>query len=112
MDLLNRLKVMPSKSQAPVIGQNKKMQALCMPPQRVLDLGCGHAWAPLLAAEVFAADQNEQRVSTGPAWPRSSMHPFPWPTIADGAFLPLCCPPAGLYLLIWGIESRPWRVGA
>ena len=56
-----------------MMGQNKKLRAPCMPPQCILDLECGHAWALLLAAEVFIADENEQRMAASAAWLRSSM---------------------------------------
>ena len=57
------------------MGQNKNLQAPRMPPQRVLDLECGHAWMPLMAAEVFTADETKQRMTNGAAWLRLSIGP-------------------------------------
>lgn len=94
-----------------MMGQNKNLQAPCMPPRRVLDLECGHAWAPLLAVKLFLAAESEQNMARGAAWPRSSM-PFAMAHHSRCAFLPGCCPSTGLYLLSWLMDPRSWRVGA
>ena len=57
------------------MGQNKNLQAPRMPPQRVPDLECGHAWMLLLASKALPADETEQRVTNGAAWLRLSIGP-------------------------------------